>query len=211
MTDLVRWLSYRLRLSRPVFEHAHRSIQMRSEFISVLFKGRRFRAPPSFLSRTTFEPKSAHIRSQPCRSSPLPTGHTDDQPNLRLCAQAIHPPPPRRLRSLALIHPTMPSFSSSPHSPSSPHRPSPSSLGPPSPIVLISEPTGLVVNSVRHLPNGDVSLSFPPPYLCLCLCLCRLVFLALALGDAFFFSPSSSAHPSRVEPGITPRVWSRPR
>jgi hypothetical protein len=52
----------------------------------------------------------------------------------------------------------MPSFSSSPHSPSSPHRPSPSSLGPPSPIVLISEPTGLVVNSVRDLPNGDVSL-----------------------------------------------------
>jgi hypothetical protein len=44
------------------------------------------------------------------------------------------------------------------------------------PIVLISEPTGLVVNSVRHLPNGDLSL-----FSCL-----------LAFAFAFAFATSSS-------------------
>jgi hypothetical protein len=97
MTDLVRWLSYRLRLSLPVSEHAHRSIQSRSEFISVLFKGRRFRAPPSFLSRTTFEPKSAHIRSQPCRSSSLPTSCL---PTSFLPTSLLHPHTYRRPLSL---------------------------------------------------------------------------------------------------------------
>jgi hypothetical protein len=211
--DLVRWLSYRLgsrvqSSSTPIGQ----SIQSRSDFISALFKSRRFWAPPSFLSTTTFEPKSAHIRSQPYRSSPLPTaaGPTDGR-NLRLRAQSIHPP--RCLRSLALIHPTMPSFSKLSNLAklsklSKLSSKAKSLFARSSPIVLISEPMGLVVNSVRHLPNGDVSLFSR----LLCLCLCRLVFLALALalGDGFFFSPSSSAHPSRVEPGITPRVWSRP-
>jgi hypothetical protein len=217
--DLVRWLSYRLgsrvqSSSTPIGQ----SIQSRSDFISALFKSRRFWAPPSFLSTTTFEPKSAHIRSQPYRSSPLPTaaGPTDGR-NLRLRAQAIHPP--RCLRSLALIHPTMPSFSklSNLAKLSKLSSKAKSFFARSSPIVLISEPRGLVVNSVRHSPNGDVSLFSRLLCLCLCLCLCRLVFLALAfalalaLADAFVLSPSSSAHPSRVEPGITPRVWSRPR
>jgi hypothetical protein len=195
------------RLSRLVFEHAHRSIQSRSGFISALFKSRRYWAPPSLLSTRPSNP------SQPTSALSLtaPALYPPDLPTDQTYASA----PKLSIHLALLAYEASPSCilrcPPSPSSPSSPPRPSPSSLGPPSPIVLISEPTGLVVNSVRHLPNGDVSLSFPPPYLCLCLCLCRLVFLALALGDAFFFSPSSSAHPSRVEPGITARVWSRPR